>query len=284
MAMIGIALAKIAEGVLSKLVVDEFKAWVPWFTKQLIRTAIKLLPEDSRERYEEEWLSHINDVPGEIAKVVLAFQFIFAALKMSASFRSQNTNLEVGSRRGLDILLSANAVIVFLPLMAFIALLIRLTDRCPSLVWDERIGLNGRVIRIPKFRTMRNAFQLAIVEEQIKPKRTWRITRFGSILRKFGLQSLPLLFSVFRGDLALVGPEPLSLQEANEMLRSSPSQYAARMKLRPGLTGLARIVGSVTIQEELDWYREHRTLYQDARMLWITATKALEGNLRSEKD
>jgi hypothetical protein len=72
----------IIAAVLSKLLADECKAWMPCFTKWLIRHASALLPEDQRERYKEEWQSHIDETPGDIGKILAAMGFVWAAKRV----------------------------------------------------------------------------------------------------------------------------------------------------------------------------------------------------------
>ena len=66
---------------LSRLLTDEFKAWIPWIIQRVIRRAIRRLPPAQRERFEEEWQSHINEVPGEIGKLTVALGFLTAAAR-----------------------------------------------------------------------------------------------------------------------------------------------------------------------------------------------------------
>ncbi len=82
--VIGIWILGVVTAALSRLLADECKAWVPWFTKWLIRHATALLPEDQRERYKEEWQSHIDEIPGDICKIGTAVGFALAAKGMSS--------------------------------------------------------------------------------------------------------------------------------------------------------------------------------------------------------
>ena len=73
--------------VLSRLLTDEAKAWIPWLTDRLIRRAIQRLPGEQRERYAEEWRSHIAEIPGDLGKLLVASQLLFAARRMSSNKR-----------------------------------------------------------------------------------------------------------------------------------------------------------------------------------------------------
>src|ERR1700751_4821393 len=67
----------------SRQLTDEFKAWTPWITRRLIRRAARRLPDEQRDRFEEEWLSHLNEIPGEVGKVIAALGFVRASRRMS---------------------------------------------------------------------------------------------------------------------------------------------------------------------------------------------------------
>jgi hypothetical protein len=82
--VIGIWILSVVAAALSRVLSDECKAWMPSLAKWLIRRAVAWLPEDQRERYAEEWLSHINEIPGDISKIVAAMGFIWAAKRMPA--------------------------------------------------------------------------------------------------------------------------------------------------------------------------------------------------------
>jgi hypothetical protein len=82
--VIGIWILGVVTAALSRLLADECKAWVPWLTKWFVRRAAAGLPENQRERYKEEWESHIDEIPGDIGKIVTALGFVMAAKKMSS--------------------------------------------------------------------------------------------------------------------------------------------------------------------------------------------------------
>ena len=86
-ALLALALffVSILKAACSRQLADEFKAWVPWFTRKIIRAAVARLPEDQRERYGEEWTSHTNEVPGEVGKLFVALGFLLAANRMTLS-------------------------------------------------------------------------------------------------------------------------------------------------------------------------------------------------------
>jgi lipopolysaccharide/colanic/teichoic acid biosynthesis glycosyltransferase len=144
-------------------------------------------------------------------------------------------------KRPCDVLASAALIILLAPLMALVYLAVRLSLGPPAFHHDDRAGLNGQPIRITKFRSMTrdtgpDGLLLADAE---------RLGPFGRFLRRTSLDELPQLFSVFIGDMSMVGPRPLPLRYVS---RYSPRQ-ATRLQVRPGLTGWAQIKG----RNSLDW-------------------------------
>jgi lipopolysaccharide/colanic/teichoic acid biosynthesis glycosyltransferase len=173
-------------------------------------------------------------------------------------------------KRALDIVGALALLIVTSPLMAFAALAIKFTSPGPVLFKQRRAGLGGRPFTIYKFRTMiRGASSqgagLAVNEGDE------RILRFGDAYRRLGLDELPQLWNVLRGEMSLIGPRPTLLEQVE---RYSPCQRL-RLKMRPGVTGWSQIHGRTSIpwsrRIELDvWYVEHWSLRLDARILWRT--------------
>lgn len=86
---------------LSGLLANEFKAWIAYFPKWLVRRATSWLPEDQRERYAEEWLSHINEMPGDICKIATAIGFVLAAKRMPAKMAKKRPIIVPGVPQGV---------------------------------------------------------------------------------------------------------------------------------------------------------------------------------------
>jgi sugar transferase EpsL len=171
-------------------------------------------------------------------------------------------------QRLLDVVVAATALLLLSPLMAAIALLVRVRLGSPVFFTQRRPGRFGEPFRIIKFRTMRDARD---ANGGLLPDDE-RLTRFGDLLRSTSLDELPELINVLRGEMSLVGPRPLLMEYLPVY---SPTQ-ARRHLVRPGVTGLAQVNGRNAIswedKFELDvFYVDHRSLWLDLRILARTA-------------
>jgi Undecaprenyl-phosphate glucose phosphotransferase len=170
-------------------------------------------------------------------------------------------------KRAFDLALGSVAFVATLPVMVAIAVGIRLQSRGTALYAQERMGLDGRVFRIFKFRTMVGA----VWSSSGDPRRT----RLGAFLRRTGLDELPQLWNVLRGDMSLVGPRPERPALIEEFRREVPG-YMLRHKVRAGLTGWAQIHGwrgNTSLHERLEHdidYIQNWSLGLDLRILLVT--------------
>ncbi len=144
------------------------------------------------------------------------------------------------SKRLMDILISATALVVLGPLLLLIALAIRLETRGPAIFRQRRGGLCGRPFIIYKFRTMSAADDGDDVQHATR--QDGRVTSLGAFLRRSSLDELPQLINVLKGDMSLVGPRPHALAHDDYYSQRVPS-YADRLQARPGITGLAQVSG-----------------------------------------
>jgi lipopolysaccharide/colanic/teichoic acid biosynthesis glycosyltransferase len=143
---------------------------------------------------------------------------------------------QAAGKRVMDVVLTLALLPLALPLMAAIALWIRLDSPGPALFRQERVGLEGRLFRIRKFRTMRTHDDSG--SPQITASGDARITRAGRWLRRTKLDELPQLFNVLTGDMSLVGPRP----EVPRYVALHPQEARRRiLSVRPGLTDRAAI-------------------------------------------
>jgi Undecaprenyl-phosphate glucose phosphotransferase len=191
---------------------------------------------------------------------------------------SPHYGLNVVVKRVMDVLLASVAIAIFAPVMAAIALLIKLTSPGPIFYRQERCGLNGERFLMLKFRTMR------VDAESSGPQMTAandpRKTRLGSILRVTNLDELPQLFNVLRGDMSLVGPRPERPVFVEQFSKSIPN-YMARHAVKAGMTGWAQVNGwrgnsSLRKRVQFDlYYITHWNPLFDIRILFLTVWRML---------
>jgi sugar transferase EpsL len=185
------------------------------------------------------------------------------------------------AKRALDLMVSGIALAILWPFLLMIAVVVGLTIGRPVFFVQERPGLHGRIFRIYKFRTMRNAQG---PNGQHLPDEA-RISRVGRFLRAWSLDELPELINVLRGDMSLVGPRPLRV----EYLPLYTAEQARRHEVRPGITGWAQVNGrnAVSWEKRFEydvWYVDHRTWRLDLKILGLTALKVLRGEGISAAD
>jgi lipopolysaccharide/colanic/teichoic acid biosynthesis glycosyltransferase len=191
-------------------------------------------------------------------------------------------------KRFFDVLAVAVTAPVWLPVLGLLALAVKCTSRGPALYAQERLGRGGVPFRCVKLRTMiadadggletllssdpqlRNEF-----DDMFKLRRDPRVTRFGRLLRRSGLDELPQLFAVFRGEMSLVGPRPIVWRETKYYGRYLPLMQS----VRPGLTGLWQVSGRNDIPYPVRvacdvQYVLTRSLWSDLKMIVKTISLA----------
>jgi len=178
-------------------------------------------------------------------------------------------------KRVLDRVAAALLLVLLSPLLAAIALWIVLEGGRPAVLAQERAGKDGRPFRMLKNRTLvQNALELApqltddpfgVIENDP------RITRPGRFLRRTGLDELPQLWNVLRGEMSLVGPRP----DLVEQVANYTDHDRRRLAVEPGITGWSQVNGRETIgwperiEQDL-WYLDHWSLALDLKILWRT--------------
>lgn len=176
-------------------------------------------------------------------------------------------------KRWLDLLLALPALVVFSPLFAVLALLVRVKLGSPVLFQQQRPGRHGQPFMLRKFRTMTDARS---ADGSLLPDEE-RLTPFGRLLRSTSLDEVPELWNIVRGDMSLVGPRPLLMR----YLPRYSAEQARRHEVRPGITGWAQINGRNALTWEqkfaLDiWYVDHLSLWLDLKIILLTFLKILK--------
>lgn len=175
-------------------------------------------------------------------------------------------------KRLFDVLLSLGLLSMFAAPLLLLCALVRFRLGGPVLFHQIRPGLHGEPFRMVKFRSMTDERG---PDGELLPD-AMRLTPFGRFLRASSLDELPELWNVLRGEMSLVGPRPLLM----EYLPLYSSEQARRHEVRPGITGWAQINGRNAVSWEerfrLDvWYVDHRSLWLDLKILWLTVRKVV---------
>ena len=175
-------------------------------------------------------------------------------------------------KRLFDLFVSLVAIIVLMPVIIVVAILVAIKLGRPVLFSQQRPGLNGKVFKMYKFRSMtdeRNEHGELLPDAE-------RLPGFGRLLRSTSLDELPGLWNVLKGDMSLVGPRPLLV----EYLPLYSQQQAKRHDVRPGITGWAQVNGrnAISWQQKFDydlWYVENQSLWLDFKILLLTLKKVV---------
>jgi lipopolysaccharide/colanic/teichoic acid biosynthesis glycosyltransferase len=276
-----IALAVLATvgAVISRQLSDEFKAWSPWIVRKVIQRAVRQLPENKRQRFAEEWQAHVNEIPGDVGKIVVAFGFLSAAGKISSDLADRS--FFVFSKRVFDIAVSLSGIAFLAPVFVAAAIAIKLDSPGPVFVRQTRYGYNSKTVKILKLRTtttMEGGTKLRefkIIENLITP--------VGHFLRRTNVDEIPQLFNVLMGEMSIVGPRPL-WADPSEVFQEQLSPFAGRIDAKPGITGWAqinalRMEGGSIEQKIQSWlerdlfYIDNRSFLLDLKILLITVVR-----------
>jgi O-antigen biosynthesis protein WbqP len=178
-------------------------------------------------------------------------------------------------KRLTDLTMSATALLGFSPFLALIAAAIKLDSNGPIIFKQKRVGLDGRLFEIYKFRTMRYGTPDLPTDQMLKLPSP--ITRVGAFLRKTSLDELPQLLNVLKGEMSLVGPRP-ALYNQTEL--TAMREAVGVLEFLPGITGWAQINGrdelADTVKVEADkWYCDHWNYWLDWQIIFSTFSAVL---------
>lgn len=179
-------------------------------------------------------------------------------------------------KRVLDFILSFLAIIFFAIPMLVVAIWIKVDSKGPILFKQQRVGLNGELFEIYKFRSMYTETPNVSTEALGDP--SVYITKAGKVLRKTSLDELPQLFNIFKGDMAVVGPRPALYNQYELIAMRDKVNVNA---VRPGLTGYAQVMGRDLISDEEKvrydrYYVDNKGIAFDVKIIWMTFFSVLK--------
>ncbi len=188
-------------------------------------------------------------------------------------------------KRLMDIVISLILITLTLPIMLIAIIGVKLSSKGPVIFKQKRVGKNNKIFTMYKFRSMRmNAESDTAWTTNNDPRKT----RFGTFMRKTGIDELPQLFNVLFGSMSIIGPRP-ELPNFVEQYSKTIPLYRVKHQVKPGITGLAQIYGfrgdtSIEKRIELDIeYIENWSLFNDVKILFITPFKMFNRNEKYEK-
>ena len=213
-----------------------------------------------------------------LGSLPLAVELLLAGSE--SRFVAANSNrswAHKSSKRLLDLAIAVPALIVTAPLLAVLALLIRLDSSGPVLFRQKRLGYRGRLFDILKLRTMKVLEDGETIEQARRDDA--RTTRVGRWLRAFSLDELPQLINVIKGEMSLIGPRPHA-RAHDDFYARLIAGYLRRQDIKPGITGWAQIHGlrgatptlrHMSRRVDFDvWYADHASFALDAKILLRT--------------
>lgn len=175
-------------------------------------------------------------------------------------------------KRILDFVFATILVVVFCPLMLVIAALIKIDSRGPVFFRQERVGKDGKIFRIFKFRSM-------VWDNDMRDfSRRDKYTHVGKVIRRLSLDELPQLFNVLAGQMSLVGPRPWVVEYWTNMSK----EERVRSKVLPGITGLAQVKGrnKISIFSKIEYdiiYVQNFSFKQDVKIILLTILTVFSG-------
>lgn len=234
-------------------VVGKIKDMLDWDALPYVDRIIVTLPNFAESR-KTAFVNQVRKLPNRIAFVVDEFEHLDHVQQRLTQIAEIGTREITGkpfsgsavfAKRAMDILISGTALLLGAPVLALIALAIKLDSPGPVLFKQQRQGFNNRIFSVFKFRSLK-------VEDEDKDARSQvtkgdsRVTRVGRFIRKTSLDELPQLLNVLKGDMSLVGPRPhaVGMHTGDIETYKLVDEYAHRLKVKPGLTGWAQINGS----------------------------------------
>ncbi len=192
------------------------------------------------------------------------------------------------AKRMIDVAVATTALIAGFPIWLSIAAVIKLTGKGPVFFTQKRVGRNGHVFQMYKFRTMvqdaasrlGELINIDLLREPVfKIRNDPRVTPVGRFLRRFGLDEVPQMFNVLKGDMSLIGPRPEQL----ELVQRYDAWQRRRLKARPGITGYQQVMsrGETSLDRRINYdlyYLKYQSLFLDILIIWKTFVVVIRGD------
>jgi Undecaprenyl-phosphate glucose phosphotransferase len=257
------------QDVARRTALDDVVISLPWSDDARIRAILEGLaavPAAAHLAPDQLWASAGNPIPARVGRM----QTVRLA-------RAPLTLKDRTLKRASDVVMASLLLVLASPLLALIAICIKLDSPGPVVFRQRRNGFNQQEFRVLKFRTMRTLDDGTMIE-QARPNDR-RVTRIGRILRSTNLDELPQLINVIAGDMSLVGPRPHAVAHNSEY-EEKIRLYARRHNVKPGITGWAQVNGYRGRTESIDkmrqrvdhdlFYIDHWSLIFDIKILLMT--------------
>jgi lipopolysaccharide/colanic/teichoic acid biosynthesis glycosyltransferase len=270
-------LVGIACAILAELLGD----WLTWLSRWLTKIAARGVPRKHRSQWEADWLADLEFRP-RFTRLYYALGLFRAARSIRGEYWTSIRvrrplspfRLSPGSitaKRAFDIVLALVVLILFAPLMAVVAIGVKLSSPGPVLFRQRRYGPNGEEIYIYKFRSMRVYEDGATVVQATR--NDFRVTRFGRFLRRTSMDDLPQIMNVLQGKMSLVGPRPVAVAHNKEYRKViAARRWGIPKNVRPGITGWAQIngyTGEVSDRTKILDRAKHDLDYLKNWSLWL---------------
>lgn len=187
----------------------------------------------------------------------------------------------IAFKRGIDIVVSGIGLIIVSPIMLLTAILIKIDSPGKVLFMQERIGKDGKVFKIAKFRSMCTGAEYTGTGVY-SGKNDARVTRVGKFIRATSIDELPQLYNILKGDMSLIGPRP-PLTYHPWTIDKYTEEQMHMFDVRPGITGWAQIHGRKSVEWnkriELNiWYVRHISFWLDLKIFFMTFLKVLRND------
>ena len=252
--------------------------------RRVIEACRRLKPDDILILAKQDSLPQITSLVGSLSELPAGLQVVFAeAAEFLAAarivefgniltmqvLRPPMSMIEQAAKRAFDVVIAISALVVLSPLLAAVAIAVKLDSRGPVLFRQTRHGYNNETIKVFKFRTMT---KLEDGDNFVQAARNdSRITRLGRILRRTNIDELPQLINVLSGEMSIVGPRPHATAH-NKMFEGKISVFSRRHVVKPGITGWAQVNGYRGVTDTLEKMQrrvEHDLYYIDNWSFWL---------------